>query len=94
MGRIVQATESELTGLMHFDLTASEAASGFVLKARKGGADQLRSSGRVKPKVRLCEPWVMVRLIRRAAKRQQKVGVPLITSNRCRRFGARCLWGG
>ena len=35
--------------------------------------NQLRSSGRVKHKVRLCEPWAMVRLIRRATKRRPRV---------------------
>jgi len=32
---------------------------------------------RVKPKVRLCEPWVMIRYLWRAAKRRQRIRVML-----------------
>src|SRR5205814_9732816 len=34
---------------------------------------ELRSSGRAKPKARLCEPWVVVVGYFRAAKRRQRV---------------------
>ena len=41
---------------------------------------------RVKPKVRLCEPWVVVSYILRAAERRQRIKVVLITRARCRPF--------
>jgi hypothetical protein len=55
--------------------------------------DQLRSSDRVKPKVRLCEPWVMVRWIvePRSGDREFVNRSRLITSDHCRPFGARFL---
>jgi hypothetical protein len=56
---------------------------------------QLRSSGRVKPKVRLCEPWVMVCLDSdepRSGDRELMTRCPFTTSNRYRPYGARYLW--
>jgi len=46
---------------------------------------------RVKPRVRLCEPWVMVSHILRAAKWRQRKNLVLIRDRSCP-FGARSLW--
>jgi hypothetical protein len=44
-----------------------------VAKPKSQAQTSCGAAVRVKPKVRLCEPWVMVSYVLRAAKRRQRV---------------------